>query len=1187
MKMLSRFGAIVLGLVALGLFAAGISVRSAPKQTKPAIVQLSGTKVLAYLEKSGDAKSLAQAITAARFGLRWQEHAPGESNSGGGFLGMSHEQDLNAWFAEDGMTVRPTLPETKRDQTWSMALRLQAWGHGKQLGPIPQIVSRQAKENRIEYQRGGQTSATTIVEWYENKMEGIEQGLTLNERPDEVETGEPLHISLAVVGDLRARKKEDGTIELGKTEDKGALSYSKLLALDADGKRLAATMEASADGREIALVVEDAKARYPIVIDPIVASLEKKLEAFTAQQTDARFGSAVAIDHDTAVVGAWREDFGATPDVGVVYVFTRSGSSWTLKSRNDGGSNAGDGCGWSVAINGSHIVYGCPGANNNSGRAFFRDIASGKLIELPPVQGSYRAGDRFGESVAIGGNHIIVGSPFYDITSGQNDAGLVHHYTFDTDSNLTSGQGVVIDTLATGAHMGASVTISNDGNTVIAGAPGAGTAGQAIVLTASAGSLLYAATLQPSNGKAGDQFGQSVAISGNTAVIGAGTNDDKAMDAGAAYVFVRDQNGNWTQQQELTASDASAYNYFGFSAVAIEGNTIVVGSYGWEPTNNVTDEFGKAYIFTRSGSAWTQQAQIFSSDNNAGDSFGISVGISRDTVIAGARVATATGVARAGAAYVYRLDCVPPSGDSTLIGVTSSSPSSSNLTICAGSSAFFQVSLSFGLGTQPFAYQWRKNGANIPGATSSTYSISNASGSDAGSYDAILSNSCGSDISAPGTLTVQTFSLNPSSQNFGVSGSNGIVNVIATGSTCSWTAVSNASFITVNSGSSGTGNGTVGFTVAANPNSGQRTGSITIAGLTFTVSQDGTNCSYSIAPTSQTLGASASTNTVNVTASTGCTWTATSNDPSFLSVNSGANGSGNGTVTYTTAANSTTSQRSGTLTIAGQTFTVTQAAGGPTELANVSTRLRIETGDNVLFAGFIITGTQPKKVIVLGTGPSLTGAGVPGALADPTLELYQGNTLIDSNNNWGDSPNKQAIIDSGVAPANNLESAIIATLPAGNSQYTAIVRGGNNGTGVGTMQLFDLDRSVDSKLANISTRGLVQTGDNILIAGTIILGQTSQKVIVRAIGPSLPLAGSLQNPTLELRDGNGTLFDSNDNWKESPNKQAIIDSTVAPTNDLESAIVATLPSGGAQYTAIVRGVDGGTGVAVVDVFALN
>ncbi len=212
---------------------------------------------------------------------------------------------------------------------------------------------------------------------------------------------------------------------------------------------------------------------------------------------------------------------------------------------------------------------------------------------------------------------------------------------------------------------------------------------------------------------------------------------------------------------------------------------------------------------------------------------------------------------------------------------------------------------------------------------------------------------------------------------------------------------------------------------------------------------------------------------------------------------------------------------------------------------------------------------------------------LPDKLANPTLELYQGNTLLDSNDDWVNSPNKQAIIDSGAAPTNNLESAIVRTLPANNSQYTAIVRGVNNTTGIGLVQAYDLDRSADSKLANISTRGLVQTGDNVLIAGTIELGETSRKVIVRALGPSLNVPGKLADPTLELRDVNGNLIDSNDNWKDSPNKQAIIDSTIPPPNDLESAIVATLPASGAHYTAIVRGVNNSTGVAVVEVYALN
>ena len=269
----------------------------------------------------------------------------------------------------------------------------------------------------------------------------------------------------------------------------------------------------------------------------------------------------------------------------------------------------------------------------------------------------------------------------------------------------------------------------------------------------------------------------------------------------------------------------------------------------------------------------------------------------------------------------------------------------------------------------------------------------------------------------------------------------------------------------------------------------------------------------------------------------------------------------------------------------GGTYALTSGFWGianltPAVLANISTRLLVGTGDNVLIGGFIVTGTQTKKVLIRAIGPSLPLAGV---LADPTLELYQGTTLLESNDNWMDSPNKQAIIDSGAPPLNNLESAIVRSLAPGN--YTAIERGVNNGTGIGVVEAYDLDTSANSKLANISTRGLVQTGDNVLFAGMIVVGQASQKVIIRALGPSTGVPGAMADPTLELHDGNGALLEANDNWVDSPNKQAIIDSTIPPPNNLESAIVRTLTP--ANYTAIVRGANNSTGIAVVEVYALN
>jgi hypothetical protein len=254
-----------------------------------------------------------------------------------------------------------------------------------------------------------------------------------------------------------------------------------------------------------------------------------------------------------------------------------------------------------------------------------------------------------------------------------------------------------------------------------------------------------------------------------------------------------------------------------------------------------------------------------------------------------------------------------------------------------------------------------------------------------------------------------------------------------------------------------------------------------------------------------------------------------------------------------------------------------------TRLANISTRLPVQTGDSVLIGGFIVTGPQPKKVIVRAIGPSLP---IAGHLADPTLELRDSSgVLIRSNDNWR-ADQEAEIIATTIPPSDDMESAIVETLPANSASYTAIVRGANNGTGVGLVEAYDLGASVDSKLANISTRGLVETEDNVLIAGTIVLGDPPQRMLVRAIGPSLSLSGKLEDPILELRNGNGALLRSNDNWRSNQEAE-IIATTIPPTNDLESAIVLTLPADGAAYTAIVRGVGGITGIAVVEIYALN
>ncbi len=255
---------------------------------------------------------------------------------------------------------------------------------------------------------------------------------------------------------------------------------------------------------------------------------------------------------------------------------------------------------------------------------------------------------------------------------------------------------------------------------------------------------------------------------------------------------------------------------------------------------------------------------------------------------------------------------------------------------------------------------------------------------------------------------------------------------------------------------------------------------------------------------------------------------------------------------------------------------------------NISTRMRVETGDNVLIGGFIVTGSGEKNILVRAIGPSLAQFGVAGALSDPVLELHDATgALIATNDNWR-TAQQDVIIATGAAPTNDLDSALIATVQPGS--FTAIVRGANNATGIALVEIYDLDgANPTARLGNISTRGNVLTDDNVMIGGFIVRGDIAKRMIVRVKGPTLSLngtalSGRLQDPMLELRDGNGALLAQNDNWRSS--QQAEIEaSSVAPTDDREPAIVSSLAPG--NYTAIVRGSASSTGIGLVELYDLD
>ena len=274
------------------------------------------------------------------------------------------------------------------------------------------------------------------------------------------------------------------------------------------------------------------------------------------------------------------------------------------------------------------------------------------------------------------------------------------------------------------------------------------------------------------------------------------------------------------------------------------------------------------------------------------------------------------------------------------------------------------------------------------------------------------------------------------------------------------------------------------------------------------------------------------------------------------------------------------------------TPTATASPTPPSQLQNLSTRKQVGAGDNVLIGGFIVVGTEDKKILLRGLGPTLP---VTGALADPTLELHTADTtLLAMDDNWKDTQEPE-IDATGIPPGNDLESAVIATVAAkpasaNGAGYTGVLAGKGGSSGIGLLEIYDLNIAANSKLANISTRGFVGTGDDLLIGG-FIPGPSDRlpiRVLVRALGPSLTaqgVSGALQDPLLELHDENGTLL-MNDNWQDASNASEI-QATLPPPDDRESAIITTLAPSATGYTAVVRGANGNTGVALVEVYSLD
>jgi hypothetical protein len=662
---------------------------------------LQGDAALRLLKEQGFYDSLREAVTAARYDLHEDSDRPSV------WRGSNEANDLRAEFNLEGVRVEAAGAAGRLHR---MGLKLRAIGYGDREVAIG-TGSVSAKQNRIEITRsmtGGQ-----LTEWYVNTASGLEQGFTLGASPGERRPGERLRVAMTVEGDLRVRPGGTGqAIELENGRGESVLRYEKLAVEDSRGRKLAAAMVARAG--ELWLEVDDRDAVYPVTIDPILTQ-HAYLKASNTGANDS-FGYSIGVSGDTVVVGAVNESSNATGvggdqsdnsaiSSGAAYVFVRSAGVWSqqayLKASN---TEAGDFFGGSVAVSGDTIVVGAinessnatgvdGNQNNNSaissGAAYVFVRSSGVWSQLAYLKASNTgAGDWFGRSVAVSGDTVVIGA----IAEDSSATGVDGNQS-DNSASISGAAYVFVQSVGgwsqqaylkasnTGALdvFGWSVAVSGD--TIIVGASGedsnatgvdgdqtnnsAINSGAAYVFLRSAGVWSQQAYLKASNTGAGDQFSGSVAVSGDTAVVGAdqeasnatGVNgnesDNSAGFSGAAYVFVRSA-GVWIQQAYLKASNTRADAYFGGS-VAVSGDTVVLGAVG-ESSNatgvngNESDNSaffsGAAYVFVRSAGVWSQQAYLKASNTEAGDQFGWSVAQSGDTILVGAvtEASNATGV---------------------------------------------------------------------------------------------------------------------------------------------------------------------------------------------------------------------------------------------------------------------------------------------------------------------------------------------------------------------------------------------------------------------------------------------------------------------------------------------------------------------------------------------------------------
>jgi FG-GAP repeat protein len=638
----------------------------------------------------------------------------------GGYRARNLSQKWQTEFDGRGFSTR------SEEAGWSWGLELRRYGFAGGKRVLHSRSLTKASGPRVTYMRSAK-----MQEWFVNDRHGLEHGFTIKERPQNGgDAGAGLQFDFAIRGSLRAAVSDDGKatyfIDAGGNI---VITYAGLKVWDTDGKQLPARFVAR--GSELSLYVDERRAHYPIIVDPIAQ--QAYLKASNTGSFD-QFGISVAISGDTVVVGAPGEGSNATgingdqtnnsaPSSGAAYVFVRNGGTWSqqayLKASN---TDTNDEFGYSVAISGDTIIVGALGEDSNatgvngdqtnnsapvSGAAYVFVRNGSNWSQQAYLKASNTdANDQFGFPVAISGDTIVIGASGEDsnatgingdqTNNSATDAGAT--YVFARTGTTWSQQAYLkASNTDAGDDFGFSVAVS--GNTVVVGAPleassatgingdqsnnSAASAGAAYVFVRNGSIWSQQAYLKASNTDGGDGFGQSVAISSDTVLVGAiseasnatGVNGDQtnnsARNAGAAYVFVRN-GGTWSQQAYLKASNTGVGDAFGYLVaistdmavvVALLEDSNAIGVDG-DQTNDSAPNAGAAYVFVRTGGTWTQQAYVKASNTDANDHFGTSVAVSGNTVVLGAadEDSNATGVNgdqtnnsanSAGAAYVF------------------------------------------------------------------------------------------------------------------------------------------------------------------------------------------------------------------------------------------------------------------------------------------------------------------------------------------------------------------------------------------------------------------------------------------------------------------------------------------------------------------------------------------------------